>query len=58
LLRTFLGRTQVDPLSASVDALVAAGRDMDAIRELRLTRGMSLTDARAEVERIRRERKH
>lgn len=53
-LRSFLDRTQVDPLTASVDALVAAGRDMDAIRELRLTRGMSLTDAHAEVERIRR----
>lgn len=53
-LRTFLGRTQVEPLSASVDALVAAGRDMDAIRELRLVRGMSLTDAHAEVARIRR----
>lgn len=52
-LRTFLGRTQVEPLSASVAALVAAGRDMDAIRELRLARGMSLTDARAEVARIR-----
>ena len=56
-LRTFLGRTQADPLSASVDALVAGGRDMDAIRELRLARGMSLTDARAEVERIRKEKK-
>lgn len=54
-LRTFLGRTKVDPVSASVAALVAAGRDVDAIRELRLTRGLSLTDARSEVERIRRE---
>lgn len=55
-LRTFLGRTQVEPLSASVAALVAAGRDLDAIRELRLTRGMSLTDAHAEVARIRSEK--
>jgi hypothetical protein len=52
-LRRFLGRTEVEPLSASVDALVAAGRDMDAIRELRLARGMSLADAHAEVARIR-----
>lgn len=55
LLRTFLGRTEVDPLSASVDALIADGRDMDAIRELRLARGMSLADARTEVARIRKE---
>lgn len=54
-LRTFLGRAQVEPVSASVNALVAAGRDVDAIRELRLARGMSLTDAHAEVARIRRE---
>lgn len=54
-LRTFLGRNQVDPLSASVNALVAAGRDLDAIRELRLGSGMSLTDAHAEVARIRKE---
>lgn len=53
-LRTFLGRNQVDHLSASVKALVAAGRDLDAIRELRLARCMSLTDAHAEVERIRK----
>ena len=53
-LRTFLGRTQVDPLSASVEALVLAGRDMDAIRELRHGRGMSLADAKAEVARIHR----
>lgn len=53
-LRTFLGRTQVEPLSASVDALVAAGRDMDAIRELRVASGMSLTDAHAEVALIRK----
>lgn len=54
-LRSYLGRTLVDPLSASIDALVADGRDMDAIRELRLGRGMSLTDAHAEVARIRKE---
>ena len=54
-LRRFLGRTQEDPVSDSVEALVAAGRDMDAIRELRLARGISLTEARAEVQRIRRE---
>lgn len=54
-LRTFLGRNQVEPLSASVNALVAAGRDLDAIRELRLTRSMSLTDAHSEVARIRKE---
>lgn len=54
-LRTFLGRNQAEHLSASVNALVAAGRDLDAIRELRVTRGMSLTDAHAEVARIRKE---
>lgn len=53
-LRAFLGRTAVEPLSASVEALVAAGRDLDAIRELRSARGMSLTDAHDEVARIRR----
>ena len=56
-LRNFLGGTQgwtqADPVSASIDALVAAGRDVDAIRELRLARGMSLTEARAEVDRVR-----
>lgn len=56
-LRVFLGRTQVEPLTASVNALVASGRDLDAIRELRLQRGMSLTDAHAEVEQIRRKSK-
>lgn len=55
-VRTFLGRTRVDPQSASVEVLVAAGRDMDAMRELRLARGMSLVDARAEVARIRGKR--
>lgn len=53
-LRTFLGRTGTDPVAASVEALVGAGRDLDAIRELRLARGLSLVDARAEVERIRK----
>lgn len=52
-LRIFLGQAPVEPLSATIDALVAAGRDMDAIRELRLARGMSLTDAHAEVARLR-----
>ena len=55
-LRTFLGRAQGEPLTASVEALVAAGRDTDAIRELRLGRGMSLTEAHAEVTRIRKNR--
>jgi hypothetical protein len=55
ILRLFLGRTQVEPLSACVNALVESGRDIDAIRELRLARGMSLTCAHDEVERIRRE---
>lgn len=54
-LSTFLGRTRVEPLTASVKALVAAGRDLDAIRELRLARGMSLVDAHAEVARMRKE---
>lgn len=53
-LLAFLGRTRGDHLLDSVNALVAAGRDVDAIRELRLARGMSLTDAHAEVARIRR----
>lgn len=53
-LRVYLDSTQRDPLQASVDALVVAGRDVDAIRELRLARGMSLTEARAEVARIRK----
>lgn len=52
-LRVFLGRNQSDALSASVESLVAAGRDLDAIRELRLARGMSLTEAHDEVARIR-----
>lgn len=52
-LLAFLGRTRGDHLLDSVNALVAAGRDVDAIRELRLARGMSLTDAHAEVARIR-----
>lgn len=54
-LRAFLGRTQVDPLAASTRALVAADRDLDAIRDLRLQRGLSLTEAHDEVERIRKE---
>lgn len=54
-LRTFLGKAEGDPLEASVKALVAAGRDLDAVRELRLARGMSLADARAEVKRMRAE---
>lgn len=53
-VRRFLGRTQEDPVSDSVAALVAAGRDVDAIRELRLVRKISLVEARAEVDRIRR----
>lgn len=52
-LRMFLGRTGSDPLASSVEALVAAGRDLDAIRELRLARGLSLAEAHAEVKRIR-----
>ena len=56
-LRTFLGRAQVDPLTASTRALVAAGRDLDAIRDLRLQRDLSLTEAHDEVERIRKEAK-
>lgn len=52
-LRSFLGRIRPEPLAASVEALVAAGRDVDAIRELRVAKGMSLTDAHAEVARIR-----
>jgi hypothetical protein len=54
LLRAFLGRHQSCAASTSVEHLVAAGRDLDAIRELRLARGMSLTEAHAEVGRIRR----
>ncbi|TWO79572.1 hypothetical protein CBW56_14250 [Denitratisoma oestradiolicum] len=52
-LRAFLGRSQGDAFSASVENLVSAGRDMDAIRELRLARGISLSEAHDEVARIR-----
>lgn len=52
-LRVFLGRNQGDALSVSVESLVVAGRDVDAIRELRLARGISLTEAHDEVARIR-----
>lgn len=54
-LRKFLGQNQAEPISASVNALVEAGRDLDAIRELRLTRSMSLTEAHSEVARIRKD---
>ena len=54
-LRVFLGQAQAEPLTSSVNTLVASGHNLDAIRELRLQRDMSLTDAHAEVERIRRE---
>lgn len=52
-LRLFLGRTGVEHVAASVEALVVAGRDVDAIRELRLARGLSLAEAHDEVKRIR-----
>jgi hypothetical protein len=52
-LRIFLGKKQIDALSTSLDDLVAAGRDMDAIRELRFAEGISLTEAHDRVAKIR-----
>ena len=52
-LREFLGLTASDPLEASVRSLVTAGRDGDAVRELRAARGISLAEARAEVALVR-----
>ena len=38
---------------ASAAALVAQGRTIDAIKELRQARGLSLTDAKREVDAMR-----
>lgn len=42
-----------DPLDSGVAGLVRDGRIIDAIRQLRDTKGMSLADAKAEVERLK-----
>jgi hypothetical protein len=52
-LRIFLGQKQNDALPTSIDDLVAAGRDVDALRELRFAEGISLTEAHDRVAAIR-----
>lgn len=52
-LRAFLGRDPDEALSASLADLVARGQDVHAIRELRLARGLSLTEAHDEVAKLR-----
>ncbi len=52
-LRLFLGLGMGAASPAGIEGLVAAGGDLDAIRELRLGRGMSLAEAKEEVARIR-----
>ena len=42
-----------DPLDSGVAGLVRDGRIIDAVRQLRDTRGMSLEDAKAEVEHLK-----
>ncbi len=44
-----------DPLDSGVAGLVRDGRIIDAIRQLRDTTGMSFTEAKAEVDRIKEE---
>ena len=42
-----------DPLDSGVAGLVRDGRIIDAVRQLRDTTGMSLADAKAEIERLK-----
>ena len=57
-IRTFLALAPapgVDPLDDAVRALVAAGDVIGAVKRLRVERRLGLTEAKAEVERLRRE---
>lgn len=54
-LRTVLGMTAAAGDDDDLRALVAQGRHIDAIRQLREARDLSLTDAKAEIDRLRRE---
>jgi len=52
-LREFLGKSQAEALRDNIADLIRLGRDIDAIRELRLARGISLEEAKTEIERFR-----
>lgn len=53
-LRTLLGLTAASG-DDDLRALVAQGRHIDAVRQLREAKGLSLTDAKAEIDRLRHE---
>lgn len=52
-LREFLGKSQADALEDNIADLIRLGRDIDAIRELRLARGISLEESKKEINRLR-----
>lgn len=54
-LRSLLGMTTAATGDDDLRALLAQGRTIDAIRQLREARGLSMTDAKAEIDRLRRE---
>ena len=54
-LRSTLGLTGAATGEDDLRALVAQGRHIDAIRQLREAKGLGTTDAKAEIDRLRRE---
>jgi hypothetical protein len=52
LVRSLVGLGSQDLTQDSVQAMVAAGHKIDAIRFLRIKKGLSLEDAKKEVERL------